>query len=249
MDQRKKTPSNVYTPPHLRNQKVVSVLDFEKKLVAGQSLEPSSGDKNEVATVPRDVENNDTISAVVPASENNNTRRLMVSSISSPMSMDVANEAPLDDSTSVNSNNYNTSIYMSDELKAMKCSIVISGFPVDLPEYSKEAMLEPFFKIGGRSKWIVGNHALVVFSTEAACANAFHITRSNMLKIETVENYDKINAQRKMRSQVADSAIVNSKFVHLGVVHVNIQLISLVFYAICRLSGNTQFLWCSRAKY
>ena len=68
--------------------------------------------------------------------------------------------------------------------KAMKCSILISGFPSELPDHAKENMLQPFYKLGGRSKWVLGNKVVVVFLNENVAEKSLRIAKNSLLRTE-----------------------------------------------------------------
>lgn len=83
----------------------------------------------------------------------------------------------------------NTSLHTADELRAIKCSLLVSGIPQDLPVHSKDVMLEPFQRAGGCCKWIVGDKVLVVFSSEAAMAKGLKVSRNALLLVEPLEKH------------------------------------------------------------
>jgi hypothetical protein len=79
--------------------------------------------------------------------------------------------------------------YTSKETKAVRCSLIVTGFPVELLVHDKEIMLEPFCKTGGRFKWVLGNRVLVSYSSEASAQRGFKASVNAMLRVEALEKY------------------------------------------------------------
>jgi len=110
------------------------------------------------------------------------------------------------DSGACLSESANTSVHTADELRAMKCSLVVTGFPADLSEHSKESLLEPLYRAGGRCKWVVGGRCLMVFASEASRNKGLRVPRNDLLKVEALDIHPRTATDSALAGKTVDIA-------------------------------------------
>ena len=175
-----RTPKVVYLPPHLRHTSPDNSSNI---------IENKQHKQNSVIDESSTIFENWQQSIHLNKKDDTNTN-----------SMNVNNAAGVYNN---NSKARDCNVDFPDEIKASKCSLIISSFPSELPNYSKEALLEPCYQYGGNIKWLIGNKVLVVFRDEHICKLAYAAMNNkstNMLRVQTMEEYEYFNSISKMRN-------------------------------------------------
>ena len=92
-----------------------------------------------------------------------------------------------------NSNNQplHTDFISIEKFKAVakKC-IIVSGFLPDLPEATKQSLLQPMIDFNGKVYWISSVDAIVVFSTEKKAKDSLEVSLHSLLRKMLLKSFE-----------------------------------------------------------
>jgi len=95
-----------------------------------------------------------------------------------------------------NSNNHpaKTDFISIEKFKAVakKC-IIVSGFLPDLPEPTKQSLLQPLTDYNGKVYWISSVDAIVVFSTEKKAMDSLEVSLHSLLRKMLLKSFEDNN--------------------------------------------------------
>jgi len=95
-----------------------------------------------------------------------------------------------------NSNNHppKTDFISIEKFKAVakKC-IIVSGFLPDLPETTKQSLLQPLTDYNGKVYWISSVDAIVVFSTEKKAMDSLEVSLHSLLRKMSLKSFEDNN--------------------------------------------------------
>ena len=206
---RTRTPHAVYVPPHMRSGAFASEVNSDTEIKSKRSASSSPNVVSSVLPGAVPVEVQSVFFTARTAESSGSSRTAESFGSSSALGHQSSSYQRINNSNSSNSISSSSSrprdcsVDFPDEVRAARCSLVVSGFPVEIPAYSKEAMLEPFYQYGGSVKWLVGNKALIVFRDEGVCRLALAAAagrRNSLLRVDTLEQYEQSSSLSKMRS-------------------------------------------------
>ena len=184
MSKKDRQPVGAYVPPHLRGKQLTVFNATQRRDRLNEDLNPSgSSVSSSVSNGPPPPVDN----VVLTTSGDTESGMDAVDTVTVP--------PPASDSGSNSNNvNYVHDTDSEDIEKAIRSSIVVSGFLEDLSDLTKEAMLEQFYKLGGRVKWLCSEKALVVFANDALVVQAVSVQNyTTALKVESLSDLVKLN--------------------------------------------------------
>jgi hypothetical protein len=88
-----------------------------------------------------------------------------------------------------------------------RCSIVVRGIPAHFPDFSKEAMLQPFIERGAAIRWISPTEALLVLPSSGALRAARAAPHNSLLTMISLDEMEEEEAKdfTKVSSEMLES--------------------------------------------